>query len=283
MVCSIKDIKWQSHIGFSCYGRIFGLRIDKDNLLHKIQKLLPPFYETRSFTEAKDIFSLVTGATTEINGFYRNEERILQFEKFEESYFEAVESKIQFSLAVSLPPHKFFLHAGAVSLNDCGIIIPGLSFSGKSTLVKEFIKAGAKYYSDDCAVIDREGNLYPYSKTLSIRNSSKIGEIIEARSFGAELGEKPIQVGAVIFTEFAGDQIWQGNRIGQGKAVWNLAQNLFYPASMTLYPAETMQALSHLVQNAVLYSGKRGEAADLVKFYVAEFDQKPPITREYES
>src|SRR5439155_6705751 len=55
-----------------------------------------------------------------------------------------------------------FVHAGVVEWRGKAILIPGLSGSGKSTLVASLITAGAVYYSDEYAVLDWNGWVYPY-------------------------------------------------------------------------------------------------------------------------
>lgn len=269
---SLEKIQWQGTVGFSCWGINCGIRVDDRKFLEGIKKVIPPFHAESHFEKASQVFSLVTAESADFNGFYRNEERIFPFKNFEDSYFESIESKIQVSLAVALPPRKFFLHAGAVAFEGRGIIIPGLSFAGKTTLVKEFIKAGAVYYSDDCAVVDRKGFLYPYSKTLSVREgSSRESKIVKAEDFHARIGEKPVKIGAVLLTPFDKKSGWDAEMIGKGKAVWALAQNLFYPASMTLFPKETLEALGKAADGALLLQGKRGEAAETVEIFKRQF------------
>src|SRR4029077_21066652 len=52
---------------------------------------------------------------------------------------------------------RAFLHAGLVGWKGNAIVIPGDSYSGKSTLVAELIRAGPEYYSDEYAVLDEQG------------------------------------------------------------------------------------------------------------------------------
>ena len=47
-----------------------------------------------------------------------------------------------------------------------GIMLPGYSFAGKTTLVAEFVRAGALYYSDEYAVLDRDRFAHPYPRPL---------------------------------------------------------------------------------------------------------------------
>ena len=44
--------------------------------------------------------------------------------------------------------------------------------TGKTTLVKALVEAGATYYSDEFAVLDKEGQVQPYPVPLSIRGNN---------------------------------------------------------------------------------------------------------------
>jgi hypothetical protein len=60
----------------------------------------------------------------------------------------------EFFIARSAPAH-LFVHSGVVGWKGRAVLIPGRSFSGKTTLVRAFLEAGATYYSDEYAVLDR--------------------------------------------------------------------------------------------------------------------------------
>jgi hypothetical protein len=66
-------------------------------------------------------------------------------------------------------PHYLFVHAGVVSWEGQGILFAGCSFSGKSHLVREFLRAGATYYSDEYAILTHDGAVRPYARRLSLR------------------------------------------------------------------------------------------------------------------
>ncbi len=263
------DEQWQ--IGFLCYGARCGLCFDDFNISKNIKRLLPPYHELIDFDPNGQIYRLVTKAEEDLNGLYLNGELIHRIKDFSEDIFDSIQSKIQMSLAVILPPEMYLLHAGAVVFEKVGILIPGDSFSGKTTLTREFLRAGAEYYSDDCAVIDKNGNLYPYSKTLSVRNFRQESEIVEAEKMGAVLGRQPRPVRLIILAEYEDKQIWQSHRVSQGEAVWEISKNLFYPTSMTLYPAETLRTLANLATCATTLRGVRGEASETVEKILGEF------------
>src|SRR5262249_55268360 len=49
------------------------------------------------------------------------------------------------------------VHAGVVGWRGYAIVIPGRTMTGKSNLVAALVRLGARYYSDEYAVIDDEG------------------------------------------------------------------------------------------------------------------------------
>src|SRR5258708_32188866 len=91
--------------------------------------------------------------------------------------------------------HRVFVHAGVVVWKGKAIVIPGRSYSGKSTLVAALVRAGATYYSDEYAVFDSKGLVHPFSKPLEIREE---GEVIQSRitvgQLGGKSGTKPLPV-----------------------------------------------------------------------------------------
>src|SRR5215203_4815959 len=100
----------QGMIGFSFHGLKCQLSFNDLNLSEKLPQLLPPYSEISKVEKAEQRFNLITDVTGKINGLYLNDERILEFKELDETVFEAIESKIQLSLAVALPPKRYFLH-----------------------------------------------------------------------------------------------------------------------------------------------------------------------------
>src|SRR5262249_26128145 len=71
-------------------------------------------------------------------------------------------------------PARIFVHAGVVGWRGRAIVIPGRSYSGKSTLVAALVRAGATYYSDEYAVLDSRGRVHPYPKPISLRQARDV-------------------------------------------------------------------------------------------------------------
>src|SRR6266571_635115 len=72
-------------------------------------------------------------------------------------------------LVADLSRREIFVHAGVVEWRGRAIVIPGKTFTGKSSLTAAFVRAGARYLSDEYALIDAEGRVRPYPKPLSLR------------------------------------------------------------------------------------------------------------------
>lgn len=77
------------------------------------------------------------------------------------------------------------IHAGAVGIGDCGILIPGSSYAGKSTTSAILSLAGFDCYTDDAAMVDDEMTLGRLQKPIMLRRGG--WEVIHALySKGAE-------------------------------------------------------------------------------------------------
>src|SRR5438045_8281052 len=108
--------------------------------------------------------------------------------------FAPLESHLRLCVA-ELAKHRVFVHAGVVGWKGKAIVIPGRSYSGKSTLVSELVKAGATYYSDDYAVFDARGRVYPFPKPLEMRDEGAFRQTkIGVEDFGGRNATKPIPV-----------------------------------------------------------------------------------------
>ncbi len=87
-----------------------------------------------------------------------------------EQVMRALESDLQITVALNAK-NRLFVHAGVVGWRSQAILIPGRTFSGKSTLVEALVRAGATYYSDEFAVLDSKGRVHPYTRPLSLREN----------------------------------------------------------------------------------------------------------------
>lgn len=266
---------WLCEYGFEFFGVKFGIRLDDSLWERGLLKAIPVGSKCIPFKEANHHFSLVTKAGKEFNGFYLDAEIAFQFEEFSEALFASIGSKIVLATALLAPPKFFFLHAGAVSVGDVGVIIPGDSYSGKTTLVRDFIRRGARYYTDDCAVLDFAGNLYPFPIPLSVRLGADRHKKRDffPEEFGAETGREKVPVRLILMTRFAEKGIWAPHLISGGRAVFDILKHFFYHSAVNREPVGTLAFLSNLARNAAIFEGERGETDFLIDWvfdYVRE-------------
>jgi hypothetical protein len=165
-------------------------------------------------------------------------------------------------------PDRVFIHAGVVGHRGKAIVIPGMSFSGKTTLVAELVRAGATYYSDEYAVFDEQGLVHPYPKPLSIRHRHGFGTRTDVESLGGSAGTDPLPLGLVVVSQYRRDATWQPRSLSAGETVIQLIANTI-PAQER--PEETMTAVRSAVDGsgAVALEGERGEASEMVQQVLA--------------
>src|ERR1043166_6612290 len=116
---------------------------------------------------------------------------------------------------------RVFMHAGAVGWKGKAIVLPGEAFRGKSTIVTELVKKGAEYYSDDFAIFDENGFLYPFPRIIGMR--TRDGHYrpysLTVESLGGKPATEPIPVGLVLFTEYEPGAKWKPVTLTAGQGV----------------------------------------------------------------
>jgi hypothetical protein len=180
---------------------------------------------------------------------------------------DAFESHVQLTVA-EYAPRRVFVHAGVVGWKDRAILIPGLSFSGKTTLVDQLIRAGATYYSDEYAVLDERGRVHPYPRAMGIRlpNSAESRKV-RVEEIGAKIGSKPLRVGLVLSTKYKNGARWRPRQVTRGQGVLELMSNTVSARSQ---PELALTVLPLALESARILKGVRGEAAEIVGSILAQ-------------
>src|SRR3954468_2860418 len=206
-MAKIDRLGWADGMSFNAFGVRFGVRVNDSCVLEKLIDRMPPGTQPSAAKRVDHLYS-VTGFPAATNGKIRkfnlgywNLSRFARSRSFAE-LLDSFESHLQLTVAEHAP-RRIFVHAGVVGWKGRAIVIPGLSYSGKTTLVDQLIRRGASYYSDEYAVIDQQGRVHPYPRVLGIRSSENGGAVkISAKQIGAEVGAKPLRIGLVVATRF---------------------------------------------------------------------------------
>jgi hypothetical protein len=184
---------------------------------------------------------------------YVNHDLLASTESLEE-ILDRFESDLDLYVAVK-SKERLIVHAGAVGWKNQIVLIPGRSGSGKTSLVSEFLKCGATYYSDDWAVIDRDGVVHPYRRKLSIRTQNDARKRVDPEHLGAKCGE-PLPISTVLITGYKQGVQWSPRATSPGHGFLALLENT--PSAHTC-PVFAMTVLPRVMAQATVYESARGD------------------------
>lgn len=156
-------------------------------------------------------------------------------------------------------PGYVFIHAGVVAAGEAGIVIPGRSMTGKSTLVHALVRAGATYLSDEYAVVDPDGMIHPYPKPISLRLDPLTWRFPPDASVPSEqIGTAPVRARLIVATKFERDATWRPDILTAGEAALALIDNTVVARTR---PSDSIAAATRLSGQALSLRGPRGDAA----------------------
>jgi hypothetical protein len=267
-------LKEEYQFKFESYGVKIGVKSNSESFLKKIENhlknIVPAQYVIDNSLEAEHDFLI----NVKNNGFYElyKDGEKLTYGDSEENFFNFSSSKLRLTIA-EYADSKVFLHAGVVGWKGKAIVIPARSFQGKTTLVAELIKQGALYYSDEYAVLNKEGLVYPFPKTLSLRGIVDKYRQVEStpESFGGKVGTEPLEVGLVLITEYKAGAVWKPKIISAGKGILEI---LAHTIPIRHKPQFTLQVLNKMANRAIIAKSKRGEAKELVEMLLKFYETK---------
>src|SRR5712671_1032424 len=222
---------WAAGISFTAFGLRVGVRVSSPELLEPVLAKIPTRWNLQRSRVVERLYSYVAGSAQQrsnvrpLHLMYCNTQRLVRTENPRE-LLEVFESDLS-SYFAQAARRRLFVHAGVVGWQGQAIVVPGCSFSGKTTIVKEFLKAGADYFSDEFAVLDERGYVHPFPRALSVReeNQSPGQERIRAEELGASVGAGPLPIGFVLWTQYRPGASWRPRILSPGKGLLALLAN----------------------------------------------------------
>jgi len=265
-VSSLKTDLSTHEIAFEAFGVRVGVSVSHATEINNLQEILPPGWRRCSTSRVQKRFGIRPDATGSTYRLTRDGE--LFTKGLELSLALAIlESQVRAYIALHAPD-KIFVHAGAVAHAGRAILLPGMSFAGKTTLVAALVRAGAIYYSDEYAPLDEHGLVHPYARSLAIRDDNLRQVAHDVASLGGTAGQEPLPVGAVVVTSYRAGAAWSPRILKPGEGVLALLGNTV--------PAQTRpaQALRHLARavggDTVLMQSARDDADALAPRLLAD-------------
>src|SRR3954452_23002185 len=206
----------QNRITFEAFGVSISLEVSSPELLARVRPVLPPGRRPCESVPEEHEFRLITRDGVS----YRVEHpgASLAGSCDLDVALGVLDAELRTFVATGAPDH-IFIHAGVVAFDGRAIVIPGPSFSGKTTLVAECVRAGALYYSDDLAALDRDGLVHPYPKPLSMRVNGFSQIDHDVAMLGGTAGTRAIPVGSIIFGQYRPGAAWRPRHVSPGDAV----------------------------------------------------------------
>lgn len=179
----------------------------------------------------------------------------------------------------SRAPHGVFVHSGVVALGDRALLLPACSYSGKSTMTRALTKLGATYFSDEFAVIDRDGWVYPYRRAMTLRRESG-GPDRRVLPANPTLSADRCRISLVVDCQYEKGARWAPQPLSQGEGLLSLFSNT---VSAQLSPERDITWLTAAMKDARAYRTLRGDvrhsAPKLLAMLEALLKPPPPTQR----
>lgn len=278
---------WAAGLSFRAYGLTIGVRTNTAAILDRLIPHLPYGWEPSDSSKVDILFSMLVGHSTEhatpaspvrrvgpagkrrrFNLLY---DGILLASRTldQDELLERFESAIRLRVAENAK-RKVFVHAGVVGWRGRAIVIPGRSFTGKTSLVAALVRAGATYLSDEYAVFDRRGRVYPYLKPLSLRLGDDEKQThVPVEELGGIAATGPMPVGHIIATQFVDGGTWKPRVLTEGEAVLAMLANTV-PARRD--PVTVLDVLRRATARSKTFKGRRGDADATAEAILARID-----------
>lgn len=270
----IDRLGWAAGLVFTSYGVRVGVRVNDPSAIELLLERLPPGWKQGSGLSVERLYSLFLGGAGERAGvrrfhlLYGDMERLARTVHLDEA-LDSFESNLQLYVAEQAR-RRVFIHAGVVGWRGQAIVIPGRSYTGKTTLVAELVRRGATYYSDEYAVMDARGRVHPYPRPLQIREGENAKQKKYAvEELGGRAGQGPLPVGLVVVSRYQRAARWRPRSLSTGQGMLELLANT---VSARRKPEAVLQALRQTVMAAPVIKGARGEAAEMADSILAELN-----------
>lgn len=255
---------------FVTHGIRVRLKATEARILEEVEDYLPPLRELWAGEAVDRFYELMTGPGEGAHELWVDGRWVGRNRDWKQ-LFHHLETDLQLFLGVQVPD-RVFVHAGVVAWNGLGIVIPGRSFSGKSTLVLALLRQGATYFSDEFAVLDDQGLVYPYPRHLSLRSPD--GSVrLRPDNLEAPVASGPVAVDLVLLTRFRPGTEWAPRSVTHGEAILELVQHCL---PIRYKPGPVLDTLSATLEKTIVLEGDRGEADETARHVLGYLQKHPP-------
>lgn len=258
---------WVEGVSLQIHGLRIGLRATAPGVVERALVRLPVKGTPTRTPVVDHLFSFVAGGDGPRPGVRRFHVGYLGAARFaralrEEEVFEQFETDAE-ALIATHAKDRIFVHAGVVGIEGRAVLVCGRSLAGKTTLVAELVRRGATYFSDEFAVLDEKGRVWPFPRLLGIRTPEGDRERVSAEALGGVAARAPLPIGAILFATFRAQARWRPRSLSPAQAILELLRHTVGTRSD---PARALRTLSAASRTATFrLAGRRGDVAGFVE------------------
>ena len=249
-------------VAFEAFGARIGIRA-VESIASDLRPRLPPrarLITSEDYDTVYSVKSIPSGSGSR-TGYQLERDRVGvgSFSGLSEICGE-LESDMHFRVAVAARDF-LFVHAGVVQWKGRAVVVPGRTETGKSSLIMALVQAGGEYFSDEYAVLDRNGRVHPYPKPLSQRREGGgPPRLHTAEALGGQEEAPAVPLGLTVITRFRDGGAWNPRRISKAEVMLALFDNTVVARSS---PEFALSVLAKAVKSTVGLEGDRGEASEM--------------------
>lgn len=267
----VDRLGWAAGFSFRAFGLLIGVRTNEPAAIDELRSRAPFASTPSEETEVEYLYSIVVGGEGKRRGsrrynlIYSDATQICRTLDWQ-ALLDGFERDVELFVA-ERARGRVFVHAGVVEKDGVAIVLPGRTLGGKSTLVAELVRAGATYFSDEFAILDEEGLVYPFPRPLQLRRTpERPAEKYSPPDVVAKPDSSPVPVACVLLTEYKSGARFRPRRLSPGRACLELLQHTL---SARTQPELVLPALATVTSRSRVYETARGEARALARTILA--------------
>ncbi len=154
------------------------------------------------------------------------------------------------------------LHAAVVGWRGRAVLLPGSSWSGKTTLAMALVEAGATYYSDEYAVLDRNAHVHSYLRSPRVRAGNETASRLASAMSRGLPSPPPLPVGLVLISSYSENAVWSPRPLTCSQALFEM---LAHTIAVRYKPELSLRVLRGVSSAARSFQSQRGEARATAK------------------
>jgi hypothetical protein len=163
-----------------------------------------------------------------------------------------------------------FVHAAAVAVDGRAIVLPGTSFSGKTSLCVELLKRGADFLTDEFSVLDADGRVMPYPRPIHVRGDAGERNYVTPDSLGAMTATGTATVALAALLDYDERGGWSVTPVSPALSVLRLLDHTVCAQSR---PEASLDAVTTALSGALCLEGTRGAATEAADLLLAELSR----------